>query len=228
MHAGLRRYLDSVIAAYIINLCLPVHGRENVLHCRENWVFRECKFYVPIPVLTTVIYCRSSYRWIRKSEDDVLQITLRSWFTDQNSGYHVIKNCVFVDSGQSVRLTDNYFRSFDTGQHSFFLPGTFVNYHCERALRGLRLKKVIVHPWTAGNTLSYFNRMTLKPIVFRSVCANVAATVTENAAYRTMAVRWRYGWHDPYLSHRRRFYQTLLQYEHCIRRRGHAHYLVHK
>jgi len=78
MHAGFRRYLDSVIVAFIINLCLPVHGTENVLHRRENWVSRECKFYVPLPVLTTVIYCRSSYRWIRESEVYLLQITLRS------------------------------------------------------------------------------------------------------------------------------------------------------
>jgi hypothetical protein len=56
MRADLRRYLDSVIVAFIINLCLPVHGTENALYCRENWVFRKCKFYVPVPELITVIY----------------------------------------------------------------------------------------------------------------------------------------------------------------------------
>lgn len=78
MRADLRRYLDSVIVAFIINLCLPVHGTENVLYCRENWIFRVCKFYVLVPVLITVSYCRSSYRWIRESEVDLLQITLSS------------------------------------------------------------------------------------------------------------------------------------------------------
>lgn len=78
MRAGRRRYLGSVIVAFIINLCLIVHGTENVLYCRENWIFRECKFDALVLVLITVIYCRSSYRWIRESEVDLLQITLSS------------------------------------------------------------------------------------------------------------------------------------------------------
>lgn len=78
MHAGLQRHLDSVIVAFIINVCLPVHGTENVLYCRENLIFRECKFYDLVLVLITVIYCVC----IRKVKLTCYKLRLVREFTD--------------------------------------------------------------------------------------------------------------------------------------------------
>lgn len=68
-------------------------------------------------------------------------------FTVQNSGYHVIKNCVFVDSGQSLRLTDNSIFGVSTqASIFFFLTGHFRQLSLRKSPTRLAIKKVIVHP----------------------------------------------------------------------------------
>ena len=130
-----------------------------------------------------------------------------------------------------MRLTDNSVSGVSMqASIFFFLTGHFRQLSLRKSPTQLAIKKIIVHPLTAGNTLSYFNHITLKPLVFRSMCA-----MLRPLSRRTLlTVRWQCDddatdmirtSHTEGDSIRR---STSIQYEHGIRRRGHVHYMVHK